>query len=620
MRKRYVDTSRGLIATFELIGDQLTASPGSDDLLTSLRRELHRVTGTAGSLGFLGAGRMAGAMESLARRWSAEPSMDCDRRGSIVSRFARSLARAIATGDEAHDGGLRRLLLVGLPDAVADPLVAEGIELGLAVERLQALGDVQLDAPAWGVITMDASPALAALALQTPCVLLASGGEPLPGQSPDAQTLDVAMHPSQILGTLEGIARRDGGAAGTVLLVDDDPMMLLLMRALAEHEGMTVETAATAAAFRETLARIEPMVVVFDVELPDADGVALLRELRADGRHGDVPVLMLSSRADGETRAAAFDAGADDYMVKPLVHAEFQRRMRHLLESRRALRLSTGLDPVTGLTVLARTMKELDGRIGARGDAEWSVALVRPCTPPLDDAGTAAWAAECVRIARAAHSAGGFAGLVDPPCLVVALPLAPPEAAERLGAIAAEAANGEPRWNCGVAGTSAIALAAPRALVSAAWDACLVARDEQVLARIWSPADADIAPDVIIVEDDDALAEMMAFTLDAKGLTHRRYANGPDALAALLRVQVRDRSPIILLDVDLPGMDGHSLHERLRLERPGAFHVVFVSLHTSEVDQLRALQGGALDYLPKPISLRVLMAKLAVWRERTRRG
>ena len=121
-----------------------------------------------------------------------------------------------------------------------------------------------------------------------------------------------------------------------------------------------------------------------------------------------------------------------------------------------------------------------------------------------------------------------------------------------------------------------------------------------------------------MVEDDTALAEMLAFALNAKGLSHRTYSSGPEGLAALLRLRVYDRPPIVLLDIDLPGMDGHSLHERLRLERPGTFQVVFMSLHNSEADQLRALQGGALDYLPKPISLRILMAKLAVWRERTR--
>ena len=157
-------------------------------------------------------------------------------------------------------------------------------------------------------------------------------------------------------------------------------------------------------------------------------------------------------------------------------------------------------------------------------------------------------------------------------------------------------------------------------MITAANDAYRAARDARVCVRVLDTSSDDIVPDVIVVEDDAALSEMIAFALDAKGLSHRSYATGPEALAALLEIRVRGRTPIVLLDVDLPGMDGHSLHERIRLERPGAFHVVFISLHTSEADQLRALQGGALDYLSKPISLRVLMAKLAVWRERTRAG
>jgi DNA-binding response OmpR family regulator len=79
-------------------------------------------------------------------------------------------------------------------------------------------------------------------------------------------------------------------------------------------------------------------------------------------------------------------------------------------------------------------------------------------------------------------------------------------------------------------------------------------------------------------------------------------------------MRVRRRSPIVLLDVDLPGLDGFSLFERLRVERPGVFRVVFMSVHSSEADQLRAIRAGALDYMPKPVSLRVLMAKIAGWR------
>ena len=130
----------------------------------------------------------------------------------------------------------------------------------------------------------------------------------------------------------------------------------------------------------------------------------------------------------------------------------------------------------------------------------------------------------------------------------------------------------------------------------------------------WDTTDAGIAPDVVVVEDDPALADLVGYALSNRGLTHQLFRTGPDALAGLLALRVRGRRPVVLMDVDLPGLDGFSLFERIRVERPGVFRVVFISVHASEGDQLRALRAGALDYIPKPVSLRVLMAKIAVWR------
>ena len=76
------------------------------------------------------------------------------------------------------------------------------------------------------------------------------------------------------------------------------------------------------------------------------------------------------------------------------------------------------------------------------------------------------------------------------------------------------------------------------------------------------------------------------------------------------------RTPLVLLDVDLPGADGHAVHERLRAERPGTYAVVFITGHADEGDQIRALRSGALDYVSKPVSFRTLAAKIPLWRER----
>jgi len=127
-------------------------------------------------------------------------------------------------------------------------------------------------------------------------------------------------------------------------------------------------------------------------------------------------------------------------------------------------------------------------------------------------------------------------------------------------------------------------------------------------------------PDLIIVEDDLTFVEMLRYALESSAFTFLHYATGPDALDGLLSLSVGARVPIILLDVDLPGLDGFSLHERLRVERPGAFATVFLTARGGEAEQLRAYRAGAIDYVPKPVNLRILMAKIPSWLERCRRG
>jgi CheY-like chemotaxis protein/HPt (histidine-containing phosphotransfer) domain-containing protein len=133
-----------------------------------------------------------------------------------------------------------------------------------------------------------------------------------------------------------------------------------------------------------------------------------------------------------------------------------------------------------------------------------------------------------------------------------------------------------------------------------------------------SGGDAPDAPDVVLVEDDSALADMVVYALRAAGYHVEAYTNGPEALTRLKALRpARGRRPLVLLDVDLPGLDGHSLHEQLRLERPGVFSVVFQTVHAGEVEQIRALHGGAVDYVIKPINLRVLLAKMPLWLRQT---
>jgi len=118
------------------------------------------------------------------------------------------------------------------------------------------------------------------------------------------------------------------------------------------------------------------------------------------------------------------------------------------------------------------------------------------------------------------------------------------------------------------------------------------------------------APEVIVVEDDPALAGLLEYGLRARGYRFVTFRNGREALDAL---DVGDRQPLLLLDVDLPALDGYSILDRLTRECPGRYRVVFTTVHGDESEQLRGLEAGALDYLVKPISLRVALEKIRRW-------
>jgi CheY-like chemotaxis protein len=128
-------------------------------------------------------------------------------------------------------------------------------------------------------------------------------------------------------------------------------------------------------------------------------------------------------------------------------------------------------------------------------------------------------------------------------------------------------------------------------------------------------SEAGDIPEVIFVEDDPALAELLTFGLEARGYRFRHFRNGREALEVLksLSTAGATQPPLLLLDVDLPALDGYSIFEELQKECPGKFRVVFTTVHGSETEQLRGLEAGAMDYMVKPMSLRVALEKIRRW-------
>ena len=125
-----------------------------------------------------------------------------------------------------------------------------------------------------------------------------------------------------------------------VLVVDDDPAVRDSLRRSLAFNGYEVDVAGDGEEALRRLGAQRPDAVVLDVLMPRLDGLATCRALRAAG--DDVPVLMLTARDEVSDRVAGLDAGADDYLPKPVALEELLARLRALL--RRAVRSAADED------------------------------------------------------------------------------------------------------------------------------------------------------------------------------------------------------------------------------------------------------------------------------------
>jgi len=628
-------------------------------------RSAHKLAGSLGTFGLERAARQALEAEALLRA----PSLDCRRLAEAVVglRHAMGSEAASSTNPVRHaDQGAADPPLPRVEQPVgantACPPAAERAFTLLAVVADPELTSILVaDCSANGValvIVEDATSAVAALAEQPVDAALVvvdpagPAGAALDEITRGAPTFVMSDRDTfadrlealragavgflprrqsvrQTLSFIIQVLVEDAARSSVVLVVDDDPVVVDIVQVVLHEPNRQVVAVTDAASCWARLEESTPTVLVVDLGLPDVNGLELCRLVRADPRwHLLPPIVVLTAGADPGLVEQAFQAGADDFVTKPIEDHELRSRLRAQESRARLLHLLADVDPLTATENRRATERSLDRlvRVAGRRREPVSVALVGVDLDAVNaHEGTALGKSLLRRLGGAMRDGIRGEDLVgrwdDGTFLIALYGTSPEDALPRLAklleVITATPVRGTTGTELSVvcrAGVSSFPVdgTSVDTLVWAAQNALAQATQERLEVMsadgLGRSASAEHC-DVLIIDDDESIADLVCQVLAGRGHTVRRLADGAEAAELLGDRQLTAR--VVILDVGLPGLDGFGVL-RLLGDRGilAATRVFVLSARHSEAETLRALNLGATEFIAKPFRLPVLVQRI----------
>lgn len=346
LRNRFTGQLANRIDALRLPLQRLTQQGCAPDDIETLHREVHGLTGAAGTFGLPRVSDAARVLENLlaplARGDGAcNPALAlalADALAQLEQAAGLPLAEALVAPPAPVAPAAHSELLVYLlqADAEADePLRAALAEAGYRVQRFADLATLRSaclsPSPVAALVLDLASPEAVAPALalvselgpQRPPVAVALPSDELAvriraSRAGVRRTLTQPLEAQRLAGVLDVLTGRRPQRPYRVLLVDDDPLLLEAQAAVLRGAGMVVQSLAEPLKTLDELQRFQPDVLLLDVYMPEASGPELAAALREREDWLDLPVLFLSAETDLTQQLLALNLGGDDFLVKPV--------------------------------------------------------------------------------------------------------------------------------------------------------------------------------------------------------------------------------------------------------------------------------------------------------------
>jgi diguanylate cyclase (GGDEF)-like protein len=627
---------------------------GLDDALAGAALDAaHQLAGAVGTFGYREATERAREAEAILRGTATLTGSDASRlRGlaaSLRSELAHDPFSVPAPGPvEMTKRGGKRLLVIDDDELLAGRLAREGGRRGLRVaialdpsEARVRLQDLRPDA-----ILLDlgfGDGPRAGLELLSELVELAPGVPVLVftahtgfeerievARRGAAGFLEKSLSPGDALDQVSQVLERDTETGTRILAVDDDPVVLATTAAMLAASGHAVTTLGDPLRFWDEIERIEPALIMLDIDMPGASGIELTRMLRNDPRWAAVPIVVMTARTDSETISEVFGAGADDFLLKPVAAAELSARVENRLDRFRLHQVLADTDGLTGLSNRRASKAAINQLLGLAARAEEAVCVAEidlDCFKAVNDqyghaAGdgvlrrlgelmrrsfrgqdvVARWGGEEFVIALYGPTRDGGVARIQ----TVLESFRTEVFTSDVGEFSVTFSAGVAQFPADGEDLDTLYRAADEAL----YEAKEAGRDRIVASGAASAPKQEMV-DVAIIEDDDATAAVIAAIVGKEGYTWQRFSNGLQATGILGGKEPEVRAGMVLLDVEMPALNGFEVLQLLGQDGVLAHtRVLMLTARIDPADIARALQLGAFDHLPKPFDAPTLMQKV----------
>lgn len=445
---------------------------------------------------------------------------------------------------------------------------------------------------------------------------------------------------SEVLNAIVDVLHQVRATNGRVLAVDDDPELLAALGTILEPHGIDLLTLTNPMEFWDVLERTSPDLLILDVDMPGVNGLDLCRVVRSDLRWGTLPVIFLSGRTDPETVQAVFDVRADDFVGKPVVGPELLTRVANRLERSQLFRRMAEMDMVTGLVNRHKSTQMLDGflRMADRNGQPVALAVIHVdhFKEINDRHGHVAGDAVLHRIGellvRTFRREDVISRWGGAEFVVGLYGMAKADGVQRLTEIldtlrhepfAGPAGDKFPvTFSAGVAGymPSDDGSQSDGVTVQALYRSA-----DEALSQVKKIGGNRVAPagwqldegravrsvDVVVVDDDESLAALLIHAMETRGYRTEWLTDGEVAIESLGGPSPSLQARVVLLDVDLPGLDGMRVLRHLtEWGVTRRTRVMMLTYRSTEAEVLKALELGAFDHVAKPFSLPVLVQRI----------